>query len=207
VTTTVAYYSLTGNNETLANHVAEKLRCGLIRIKETSPRTTLKTTFDLLFGRLPGIESIDASLDAYDHVVMVAPVWASKLASPLGSFIARERHQLPEYSFITLAGYERSGQAEKLMTELSRRVGRRPRAFCELIVSELVAPESRQQIGVGTPYRVRPHELERYDEAIDEFLRAAGFEIKRWRVAATQAEHQRAPAAVGSKTVRAFGRG
>jgi menaquinone-dependent protoporphyrinogen IX oxidase len=184
VAITVAYYSLTGNNEALANHLAEKLRCGLLRITETSPRTTLKTTFDLLFGRLPRIERTDTSLDAYDHVVMVAPVWASKLASPLGSFIARERHQLPEYSFITLAGYERLGQAEKLMQELSRRVGRRPRAFCELIASELVAPESRQRIGVGTPYRVRPEELERYDEAIDDFLRAAGFEIKRWQVAA-----------------------
>ena len=55
----------------------------------------MKTTIDLLFGRLPRIERCEAALDAYDHVVMVAPVWASKLASPLGSFIARERHQLP----------------------------------------------------------------------------------------------------------------
>lgn len=199
--TTVAYYSLTGNNELLANHLAEKLRCGLIRIKETTRRTTLKTSIDLLFGRLPRIERIETSLDAYDHVVMVAPIWASKLASPLSSFIARERHQLPEYSFITLAGYERPGQAERLMTELSRRVGRRPRAFRELIVSELVAPESRQTIGVGTPYRMREDELERYDPAIDEFLSAAGFRIKRWDAPDAQRERG-APASVTEKSLR-----
>lgn len=199
---TVAYYSLTGNNETLANHLAEKLRCGLIRITEASRRTTLKTTMDLLFGRLPRIEDIDASLDAYDHVVMVAPVWASKLASPLSSFIARERHLLPEYSFITLAGYERPGQAEKLMTELSRRVGRRPRAFCELMVSELVPPESRQRICAGTPYCIRAEELERYDAAIDEFLRAAGFGIRSWKAPGAQRDRQGAPAPVGTKSLR-----
>lgn len=200
--TTVAYYSLTGNNELLANRLAEKLRCGLVRINETSRRTTLKTTIDLLFGRLPRIERIEASLDAYDHVVMVAPVWASKLASPLSSFIARERHQLPEYSFITLAGYERPGQAESVLTELSRRVGRRPRAFRELIVSELVAPESRQRIGVGTPYRIREDELERYDPAIDEFLNAAGFGIKRWDPPDAQRERKAAPTSVTDKALR-----
>lgn len=199
---TVAYYSLTGNDETLANHLAEKLRCGLIRIVETSRRTTLKTTLDLLFSRLPRLERIDASLDAYDHVVMVAPVWGSKVASPLGAFIARERHLLPEYSFITLAGHERAGQAEKLMTELARRVGRPPRAFCELIVSELVAPESRQRIGIGTPYRIRQEELERYDAEIDDFLRAAGFQLKRWEAPGTPRERKAAPAAVTTKSLR-----
>lgn len=189
----VAYYSLTGNHERLANHVAERLRCGLIRIAETSPRTALKTSLDLLFGRLPRIESIDATLDAYEHVVLVAPVWSSKLAPPLASFIARERHQLPEYSFITLSGEERPGQGESLLTELTRRVGRKPQAFCELYVADLPPREQPQKLGAASPPRIRAEELEHYDASIDEFLIAAGFEVKQWRASGASLRQRAMP--------------
>lgn len=198
----VVYYSLTGNNELLANDVAEKLRCGLIRIEETGRRTALKTRLDLLFGRYPRIEPSDAALDAYDHVVLVAPIWASKLATPLRSFIARERQRLPEYSFITLAGYERPGQADKLRAELARRVGRPPRAFCELHVADLFPAQQRHSIEAITTYRVRGEELERYRGQIDELSRAAGFEVPPWPAPAAQTHRPTPEAPLATKSLR-----
>jgi hypothetical protein len=62
-----------------------------------------------------------------------------------------------------------------------------------------VAPESRQRIGVGTPYCIRAEELQRYDSAIDDFLRAAGFEMKRW---GASSERQAAPAALSTRALR-----
>jgi hypothetical protein len=169
---TIVYYSQTGNNHILAEYLAARLRCGAVRIEETRRRTAFTTILDLLFGRLPRLEKHLKCFGAYDHLILVAPVWASRLASPLRTFLSRERRFLPAYSFITVCGYERPGQKERLAAELSRRVGRPPVAVCELRVSDLVPAEDRNRIGAVTAHRICHEDLGSYDVAIEAFLAA-----------------------------------
>jgi hypothetical protein len=172
----IVCFSQTGNNEMLANHLAERLHCGVFNIVEKRRRTGLTTLLDLLFRRQPPIEKPQVAFDAYTHVLLIAPVWAGQIASPMRSFIGLQREQLREYSFLTLCGYDRPGQAAKLERELARCVGRPPRSVCELRVSDLFPPERRRNISDITPYRIGITDLDGYADTIESFLVSAGVE-------------------------------
>jgi flavodoxin len=173
VSTSIVYYSHHGNNETLANHLSERIGCVVQPIVEVRKRTGFTILLDLLFGRLPRIQPLHAALDESDHVILISPVWGGRVAAPLRSFLRLYGQQLRDYSFITLCGYENQGQAAALSAELARRVGRLPRALAELRVSDLVPLSMRRNLRVINAYRVQDAELARYQAAIDEFLRAA----------------------------------
>ena len=138
----VVYFSYTGNNRLLATKVAERLNCELSEIVETRRRTGLTTVMDVLFLRTPKIEPLGKDVGDYDHVILVAPVWDSQVAHPMQALIKRERRLLSSYSFLTLCGYERPGQREKLDKQLSGLIGRPPGALQELKVCELL-PEGQ----------------------------------------------------------------
>lgn len=71
----------------------------------------------MAFRREPKLEPLSRQPAAYEHVLLVAPVWNAKLAHPMKAFVKRERQALARYSFITLCGYERPGQSESLARE------------------------------------------------------------------------------------------
>jgi hypothetical protein len=167
-------YSNTGNNQVLAEHLANQLQCGITRITEKRPRGWLRTVLDIAFGRSPRIEPIAADLGAYRHVLLVGPVWASSLASPLRTFLAQRYGKLGEYSFISLCGYARPEQKQRLKEELMRRIGHYPRAICELPVAELLPRRQRNDIRVVTPYRISDDDLGQYEGRIAAFLEEAG---------------------------------
>lgn len=171
MSTWVAYYSHHGNNATLARYLAERLGCGLVPILELKPRTHLTILWDVLFQRFPRIQPIEQAFRAYDHVILVGPVWAGKLAAPLRTFLQLYREQLHDYSFITLCGYERPEQHGWLTAELANRVGRAPHAVCELRVSDLVPPEQRHNLRIINGYHVQEAELSQYQRSLDDFLR------------------------------------
>jgi flavodoxin len=174
VAVSIVYYSHTGNNQLLAESLAHRLRCGAFRIVERHRRTPLRIVVDLVFGLSPALQPFHAPLEAYSHVILVGPVWASRLASPLRTFLAQHGERLGDYSFITLCGYERAAQKQRLTEELTRRVGHPPRAVCELRVADLVPARNRNAIRVVTPYRVAEEEISLFDGAIREFSTAAG---------------------------------
>lgn len=173
VSTLIVYYSHHGNNETLAKYLSGRIECGAQRIVELRRRTGLTILFDLIFDRSPRIQPIGEALAEYDHVILIGPVWGSRIAAPLRTFLQLYGQQLRDYSFITLCGYENAGQAAALSTELARRLGRPPRALAELRVSDRVAPAQRRNLRVINSYRVDEAELAEYELTIAEFLRAA----------------------------------
>ena len=170
----IVCYSNTGNNLVLAEHLANLLECGIAHITETRRRSWLRTLLDVGLGRAPRIEPLPVDLRAYRHVVLIGPVWASRLASPLRTFLAQHRHELDEYSFITLCGYAHPGQKRRLTDELTRRVGHAPRAICELPVAELLPRRQREEIRIVTPYRISDDDMGEYDAPIAAFLQEAG---------------------------------
>jgi hypothetical protein len=173
VTTSIVYFSHQGNNKVLANYLSHRIDCGIVPIVEVKKRTGLTILLDLLFGRMPRIQTIHRAFREYDHVILVGPVWGGKIAAPLRTFLRLYCEQLHDYSFIALCGYEVPGQRAALSAELARRVGRPPHAVAELRVSDLVAPEKRRNLRIINSYRVTEAELAQYQSTIDEFLRTA----------------------------------
>jgi hypothetical protein len=185
VALSIVCYSNTGNNQVLADHLAERLQCGIARITETRRRSWLSTLLDLTFGRSPAIEPLHTPLSAYRHVILVGPVWASRLASPLRTFLAEHRHEIGDYSFITLCGYARPEQRQRLTEELTQRVGHAPRAVCELPVADLLPRRQRGDVRVVTPYRILDEDLAEYEDRIAAFLSTAGVRSREVELAAS----------------------
>jgi hypothetical protein len=179
VAISIVCYSNTGNNQALADHLAERLQCGIARVTERRRRTWLRIMLDLAFGLSPPIEPLHTPLAPYHHVILVGPVWASRLASPLRTFLAEHRKELGEYSFITLCGYAHPGQKQRLTEELTRRVGHAPRAVCELPVAELLPRRQRNDVRVVTPYRISEDDIPEYESRIEAFFAEAGVRTNR----------------------------
>ena len=61
---------------------------------------------DSVFKRKPAFRYAGPSLDSYDHVVLITPVWLRSLAAPMRAFLDTERPLLPAYSVIcVMSGY------------------------------------------------------------------------------------------------------
>lgn len=166
----IVCYSNTGNNLVLAYHLADRLQCGLTRITEPRRRTWAKIVLDLISRRTPAIEPVHTPLAAYRHIILVGPVWASQLASPLRTFLAQHGSELGDYSFISLCGYARPEQKQRLTEELTRRVGHPPRAVCELPIASLLPRGQRNDVRVVTPYRISEDDVLEYAGRITQFL-------------------------------------
>lgn len=139
----IVCFSFSGNNRLLAEHLTGRLSADLCFIVEKKRRTILTIFLDMIFRREPIIEPLEKSPAGYDHVVLVSPVWESKVAHPMITFIKNEIAALSDYSFATFCGYARPGQAEMIAKELSALAGHPPKAVLELRTRDLVPGEEK----------------------------------------------------------------
>lgn len=168
----VVYFSFTGNNRLLAAELARRLGGDLCAVVEKRRRTILTIMLDMMFRRTPAIEPLRFAPADYDHTVLVAPVWGSRIASPMRALVEREKNGLPSYSFITLCGIGRPAQREALAAELAASAGRPASAVVQLRVCELLPPEKQDNVRSVSSYRVAEDELARFDTAIAKFCAA-----------------------------------
>jgi len=178
--TLIVYYSYTNNNEALANVIRQKLKCDILRIEEVKKRNGFTIVLDMLFNRTPWIKPCSSDIAIYDQYIFIAPIWAGKIASPMRSFLIRERFNISNYSFITLCGGQ-PGQKEKLVTGLTRLLGHEPGIVQELHVNDLIPDDKRSTVKYTTGYHVQPSDMEKFNAAIDDFINSVGalYELKR----------------------------
>ena len=167
--TLIVYYSYTRNNELLAYELQKRLGCDILKIEESKKRTGLTIALDLLFNRTPRLKEHSLSLNVYSNFIFIAPVWASKIASPLRSFLLTENKYIQTYSFISLCGGVK-GQVEKLETELERILGVKPKRIKELWINDLLSDEKKDTIKYTSGYRITPEDVKKFNLKIDEFL-------------------------------------
>jgi len=168
--TIIIYYSNTHNNEILAHNLQKKLSCDILKIEEVGKRTGLTILMDLLFDKTPKIKDHSISLELYSYIIFVAPIWASKIASPLKAFLLKEKQHVKRYSFISLCGGVK-GQLEKIKKQLLKILQREPEVVKELCINDLLVSERKNSVKYTSAYRVLPADLENFKEKINEFLR------------------------------------
>ena len=169
----IVYYSFTQNNEKLAIEVQKKLNCDLLKIEEESKRTAITIMLDLLFNRRPAIKPSPLSVKDYDHIVLIGPVWASKIGSPLKSFLLAERNHIRQYSFLTVCSGT-AGQKEKLVEQLTALAGKAPVHVAELWINDFLPEGKKNTIKYATGYRLDRKDLKAFNDRIDLFLGATG---------------------------------
>jgi flavodoxin len=88
----VAYYSLTGKTRLVAQVIAEALNATLLEITETKPRKLgplvyLIGGFAATINRGSKINTIDADLKQHERIFIGSPIWNSRPAPAINSFI------------------------------------------------------------------------------------------------------------------------
>jgi hypothetical protein len=165
--TLVVYFSYTGNNEALAIFIHRKLACNIFKIIEVRKRGPVTMLIELLFKRLPKILPANFGLDQYDHVIFIAPVWNGKIATPLKSFLVKEKNDIVSYSFITICS-GRPGQNDWIRKELTEIVGKRPVGITELMASDVLPLGKSNKTN---HHKLACSDLEIFNGLIDQFLR------------------------------------
>lgn len=112
----VAYYSWTGNTAKVAKVVAEALSADIDEIRDVKPRSGpfafAGAAFASVNQRSAPIVASTKSVTGYDVVILGCPVWAENMATPMRTYIMREKPRVKQVAlFCTLGG---SGGKEAL---------------------------------------------------------------------------------------------
>jgi flavodoxin len=142
--TLIAYSSFSGNNEMLALELKTMLNFNVLPINEIRRRTGFSIFLDIFLHRTPRIKDYEEQIKDYDHVILIGPIWAGKIATPLKAFLMKEKNNIRRYSFITVCGGSQD-QKIKLENELTKLVGKTPVAVTELSIKRPASVEPKAQ--------------------------------------------------------------
>lgn len=138
----VISYSLTGNNEALASHIAADLGAQHFRVSESKHRTTATIIFDVLFNRTPKVSPGVDKMEGYGLVIFTGPVWLGLVASPLRLYLRHLIGNPTPYAFVSVSGGS-DGPNPKLMGDLKKRVGKDPVSLIDLHIADLLPADPK----------------------------------------------------------------
>ncbi|MBO7719114.1 MAG: flavodoxin [Methanosphaera sp.] len=106
--TLIAYYSRTNITKKVATDIAEKLDCDIEQIK---PKVNYGSKIgyargikDAMSEKIVDLETLEYDPSDYDEVILGVPVWASKAANPLISYIDKNRGKFKNIRIFVTAG-------------------------------------------------------------------------------------------------------
>jgi hypothetical protein len=133
--TLILYYSLSGTTRRVATQLAGDLDADIeeISCKRYLPGLWgyLLVAYDSIRGNLPPIGPLAHSVSKYELVVIAAPIWAFRPATPARTLLKDERERLPRVAFVLTHG---GSAAQRSLDELQALLGRAPAAT--LVVRE-----------------------------------------------------------------------
>lgn len=121
--TAVVYYSLEGNTKLVAEKIAERLNADIIELKCVKAYPTGKVSKfvwggkSVTFGERPALLPYDFNADDYDAVIIGSPVWASKYAPPLKTFLSENDISSKKTGFFVCCA---GGKTDKCFAEMKR---------------------------------------------------------------------------------------
>ena len=123
----IVMYSHTGTCRRLAQILRAQQKWPMTQIRELRPRSgfrgTVRCVLDSVFRRRPRIRLEGAPPTGFDAVVLIAPVWVSRIAGPMRSFVASHGKSLPQVAVVTVMG---GRAAPAALAEMTRLLGRSP---------------------------------------------------------------------------------
>lgn len=163
--TMVISYSLTGNNEALANRIAEEFEAERIKITEPKPRTMGTIVLDLIFKRTPKVQPIPDRLKNHDLILFFGPVWIGQVATPLRAYLKQLENNPCRYAFISISGGA-DGPNPKLADELKKRVGREPVAVIDLHIADLLPSDPKPTRKITSAYQLNNEDIKKLTNTI-----------------------------------------
>ena len=126
----IVYYSLTGKTRLVSQVIAEALSATLLEIKETKPRKPgfsvyLFGGFAAIMNRGSKINPVDVDLKQYERIFIGSPIWGSRPAPAINSFIYQTNFEgrsiIP---FFTMGGTNSEKALANITAKIERRQGK-----------------------------------------------------------------------------------
>jgi len=163
-------YSMTGNNDALAANIAAELAMERVRITESKARTTAKIALDMLFNRTPKVSPAVDTVDGYDLILFVGPVWMGHVAAPLRANLKHLKGSPVQYAFISISGGA-DGSNPGLVRDLIKRTGKAPAALIDLHIADLLPSNPKPTRQETQDYRLRDQDVKELTDIVLENLR------------------------------------
>ena len=123
----VIFYSYTGTARRLATLLCAQQGWPGAEVIERrahgGARGTWRCVLDSLLRRCPDFAYRGPAPEGFDAVVLIAPIWVGRLASPMRSFVRDRPAALPEIAVLSVMG---SRGAPAAAAEIARLTGRAP---------------------------------------------------------------------------------
>lgn len=166
----ILYYSRTGNNRLLAEQLADTLDSDIVEIRPRHKFRLLGFLTDFFRNRDPDIHPFSSAPEDYDHVLIIAPIFDLAIAHPMRTALRQLGPELDRYSFVSLCGYYREGQAEHIFEELQTLTRKPPAHVQELWVGDLLPEDKRENVMAVSGYKVSESDLDNYGDKITQIL-------------------------------------
>jgi flavodoxin len=144
----VVFYSRTGRTRQLAQAIAQACHGELDEVRDSIDRAGLRgflrAGYEAWRRRPAAIQPPKRDPRDYDLVMLGTPVWAGHVASPMRSYIAAVRDQLPSIALFCTAGGRADGP--RVLREMADLCGRRAVASISLAAADFAAPSQRAAI-------------------------------------------------------------
>lgn len=144
----IVYYSLNGTTEKVARQLAGQLDLPLYRIEDATPRKGLfgfiRSGFEASTRKSARIRPIDAYQPDAEHVVLLCPVWAGNLSSPMRAFCTQNAGRFAAFSLVLLHA-DPQRQFEEIRDEIALILGAENRVFGSFC-NKSVQPEDVRQL-------------------------------------------------------------
>lgn len=119
----VIYYSRTGKTRLVAEAIAESLNSDIEEIKDKRDRTGvfgfLRSGYEAIFKKLTEIQPVNRKPKEYDLTIIGSPVWASRLSSPVRTYLVKHGREIRKAAFFVTYGIS-TGKIFTQMEQLSK---------------------------------------------------------------------------------------
>jgi hypothetical protein len=136
----VVVYSYTGTCRRLAQLMCGQQGWPMAEITDARPRRggfgTMRCVLDSWLRRKPPIHYVGPSVEAFDIVVLIAPIWLLQLAGPMRSFVAARRDKMPVFAVVPVMGGKGAPNAIAEVARILRRAPLLSTSFTEHEVDE-----------------------------------------------------------------------
>ena len=128
MSTAIVYYSMHGNREMVAEKIAAKLGADVIRIEpdKAYPDKGAKKFIwggkSAVMGEQPALKPYEFDADKYDSIIIGFPVWASRPAPPINTFLSEQKSKLSGKKIAVFACQSGNG-AEKAFERIKKMIG------------------------------------------------------------------------------------
>ena len=138
--TLVVYYSLSGNTGSVATALANELGASLEELHcaryQMNPLGFIKAGFDSWANRLPHTGPLMHTPSVYDLVVVGAPMWAFRAATPVRAYLCQEAVRFRQLAFFLTMG---GAPPDKAFAEMEALAQQAPLATLALSERDLKA--------------------------------------------------------------------